>query len=153
MPSSARQWKLTWTAVIHILFLLPLFTCTKQSHPKPEPEGTRKHAHASKYLLRHTQHMHTCFQLSYPAWLIKPKFTKRSEKTSPSHIKQAILRKVRHRDEMIHYYEFLTHFQSVRFVSVFCGSLQFCGMTKWLSNQFRLSITQCSCYNAALRVW
>jgi len=76
--------------------------------------------------------MHT-FSAVTPS-LIKPKFTKRSEKNSPSHMKQAVLRKERHQDEMARSYEFLTHLHSVPFVSVFCGSLQFCGMTKWLSN-------------------
>lgn len=76
---------------------------------------------------------------------------KKKQKTT--FIKQARLRKLRHWGEMIYYYEFLTHVSTVSFVSVLCGSLQFCGMTKWLSDQFRLSITQCSCSNAALRVW
>lgn len=47
-------------------------------------------------------------------------------------------------NERIHYYEFLTHLHSVPSPSVFCGSLQLCGMTKWLSSLFRFSITQCS---------
>lgn len=43
VPSSAKQSNLSWTTAIHILFLLPLFTRTEQTHPKPETEDTSKY--------------------------------------------------------------------------------------------------------------